>query len=153
MIKDKYEISIWDDYLDSTSGYYKDKKIAIIGSDTMTTNCRAYDAKLVQNINGTNTFTFKMYYIVQEPLGKETFISSLLSSQSQELQDSVGQLLITDEITVGRMVGFTNPFINLLTNERKIKCKWKNQWYDLVIKIFKKILVTNQLHIPVRIYI
>lgn len=27
-----------------------------------------------------------------------------------------------------------NPFTSLLVNERKVKCKWENQWYDFVIK-------------------
>lgn len=27
-----------------------------------------------------------------------------------------------------------NPFISLLVNERKVKCKWEDQWYDFVIK-------------------
>ena len=28
----------------------------------------------------------------------------------------------------------TNPFLALLSNERKIKVLWKNKWYDFVIK-------------------
>lgn len=27
-----------------------------------------------------------------------------------------------------------NPFTSLLVNERKVKCKWEDQWYDFVIK-------------------
>lgn len=27
-----------------------------------------------------------------------------------------------------------NPFISLLVNERKVKCKWEDHWYDFVIK-------------------
>lgn len=42
--------------------YYKESKIAVIGSNSMTSNCRAIEPQLVSNINGTNTFTFKMYY-------------------------------------------------------------------------------------------
>lgn len=60
MRKDKYEISLWEDYLED--GYYKERKLAIIGSNTMTASWRAVEPLLKQNINGTNTFTFKMYY-------------------------------------------------------------------------------------------
>ena len=62
-LKDKYEISIWEDYLaNPTDSYYSEKKIATIGSNTMTAQWRAISPRLVENINGTNTFTFKMYY-------------------------------------------------------------------------------------------
>ena len=27
-----------------------------------------------------------------------------------------------------------NPFTSLLVNERKVKCKWEDRWYDFVIK-------------------
>ncbi|MBR7042285.1 MAG: hypothetical protein IKI04_02165 [Bacilli bacterium] len=41
---------------------YREQLIATIGSDTMESPARAVEPKLVENINGTNTFTFKMYY-------------------------------------------------------------------------------------------
>lgn len=110
MAKDKYEISLWEDYFveseeniggtDIIPSHYEDKKIAIIGSDTMTSECRAIEPQLVENINGTNTFTFKMYYFYYSPEGKK----------------------------------YQNPFLNLLVNERKVKVFWKNKWYDLLIK-------------------
>ena len=66
LTKDKYEISLWRDILVEANGnvleHYEEEKIAIIGSNTMTSQCRAIDPKLIENINGTNTFTFKMYY-------------------------------------------------------------------------------------------
>lgn len=81
--------------------YFDERKIGVIGSNTMTAQWRAVEPKLVENINGTNTLTFKMYY---------TYI----------------------DIETGEKV--KNPFINLMVNERKIKAFWKNKWYDLVIK-------------------
>lgn len=62
---DKYEISIWEDYSDVTSdgkSFLNERKIAIIGSDTMEAQARALEPNLVEDINGTHTFTFKMYY-------------------------------------------------------------------------------------------
>ena len=65
-MKDKYEISLWEDYLveaeNDIPAHYEERKIGVIGSDTLTSPCRAVEPKITQNINGTNTLTFKMYY-------------------------------------------------------------------------------------------
>lgn len=142
--KDAYEISLWGDvltyepideltsfeegiiyyeqYTDSQTGeisykktqdespednktyylnYYKEEKIGVIGSDSMTAQWRAVEPKLTQNVNGTSTFTFKMFY---------TYIDTITGEKKD------------------------NPFQNLLVNERKVKAKWKDKWYDFVIK-------------------
>ena len=113
MKKDKYEISLWEDYLvpatikdgkEDVPAHYEERKIAVIGSDTMTSPCRAYNPKLVENINGTNSFTFEMFYTYRENNGAEANVDQ------------------------------QNPFLNLLVNERKVKCKWKDKWYDFIIK-------------------
>ena len=105
-MKDKYEISLWEDYQnDENDIYYSERKIAVIGSNDMTSPCRAYNPKLVQNVNGTNTFTFDMYMTY-----KENFVKD------------------------GEDKTFTNPFLALLVNERKVKVLWKEKWYDFIIK-------------------
>ncbi|MBQ4060601.1 MAG: hypothetical protein IJD46_01115 [Bacilli bacterium] len=105
MLKEKYEISLWEDYLvpvtKESPEHYDERKLAIIGSDTMTAQWRALEPRLVENINGTNTFTFKMYY---------TYIDNETGEKVQ------------------------NPVSKLMVNERKVKVFWKNKWYDLVIK-------------------
>ena len=107
MKKNKYEISLWEDRLvleninTKIPEHYEEEKICIIGSDTMTSQARALEPKLVKNVNGTNKLTFKLYY---------TYIDNETGKRIQ------------------------NPFISLLVNERKVKCKWENQWYDFVIK-------------------
>lgn len=109
MKKNKYEISLWEDRLVPQTGegqsivpeHYEEEKVCIIGSDTMTSQARALEPKLVRNVNGTNKLTFKLYY---------TYIDNETGKRIQ------------------------NPFISLLVNERKVKCKWENQWYDFVIK-------------------
>ena len=61
-MKDKYEISLWEDYLVPASttvpAHYEERKLCVIGSDSITAPCRALEPKLVENINGTHTFTF-----------------------------------------------------------------------------------------------
>ena len=107
MVKDRYEISLWEDYLVEATGtgdnlvpaHFEERKVCIIGSDSLTSECRAIEPKLIENINGTHIFTFKMFYVYRE----------------------------NNEV-------YQNPFLNLLINERKVKVLWKNEWYDFVIK-------------------
>lgn len=61
-MKPKYEISIWEDVLSADGKSFTEKKVIVIGSDTMTSEARAREPKLVTNINGTNKFTFNIYY-------------------------------------------------------------------------------------------
>ena len=112
-MKDRYEISLWEDYLVEASNgvpaHFEERKLCVIGSNSMTDSFRAFSPEMVSNINGTHKFTFKMYYVIKE-----------------------------NEVTIGDST-FTiesgkNPFLNLLVNERKLKVLWKGDWYDLVIK-------------------
>ena len=64
-----YEISVWEDYYDNELGRYCERRLAIIGQSNMNNSgvvmesqSRARDPKLVNNVNGTNTFSFTMYY-------------------------------------------------------------------------------------------
>lgn len=61
-MKSKYEISVWSDIYDPNLGRFVEQKEIIIGSNTMTSESRARDPKLVNNINGTNKFSFNLYY-------------------------------------------------------------------------------------------
>lgn len=101
-----YEISIWEDIANG-SGIFQERKIAVIGSDSMTSEARAFDPVLVRNINGTHTLTFKMYYICND--------------------------FSLDGMEKG-FEKYNNPFISLMVNERKVKLHWKDKWYDFIIK-------------------
>lgn len=126
LIRKPYEISLWEDILTFvyedgketegkvenghgavTAQYYKERKICIIGSNTMNTPIRAVNGKIKSNVNGSNELTFDMY-------------SHYYDEESDEL--------------------ITNPFINLLINERKVKLRYgelgapDTKWYDLIIK-------------------
>lgn len=69
-MKDKYEISLWQDYLveatDEVPAHYEERKLCVIGSNTMTDSYRAFNPELKSDINGTHTLTFKMYYTIKE---------------------------------------------------------------------------------------
>ena len=78
---DKYEISLWEDYPDLTSNnipFLNERKICVIGSNTMTSAARAMEPKLVSNVNGTNTFSFKIYYRYKDEVTGEENINPYL---------------------------------------------------------------------------
>ena len=124
LIKKPYEISLWEDQLvfvgksgtpytkieeakeEIVSQFYKEIKIATIGSNTMESPARCSGAKLSRKVNGENSLTFNMYYRYWD----------------DDTQDFV-----------------TNPFIGLMSNERKVKLRIgepgeKAEWYDFIIK-------------------
>ena len=68
-MESKYNISIWEDIDNGAS--FVEKKIAEIGSNTMTAPSRALEPVLTENSNGTRTFTFKMYYVYVDPVTGE----------------------------------------------------------------------------------
>ena len=59
ILKKEYEISIWNEYLDST-GKKVESKGAIIGAHDMTYLGRAINPNLRREMKGTNTLTFDM---------------------------------------------------------------------------------------------
>lgn len=145
IIRKPYEISLWDDdltfkvdYYDKDNGelvdtkeyigslanfeeientttkvtqYYKERKICIIGSNTMDTPIRAVQGKLVSNVNGSNTLTFSLY-------------SRYYDQDTEQF--------------------YTNPFLGLMVNERKVKLRYGElgaedcKWYDFIIKDVKE---------------
>ena len=139
-MKDKYEISLWEDYLvaasDNVPAHYEERKLCVIGSDTMTDSYRAFEPELKSDINGTHTLTFKMYYTIKE---NEITVDSTTFSI-----DENGNFLVngvngntatrTPTYSTFNLQKTKNPFLNLLVNERKVKCFWKGEWYDFVIK-------------------
>lgn len=92
-------------YLTQTEQYYKEQKICIIGSDTMTTPIRAFQPRLVRNINGSSTLTFSIY-------------SQYYDEEAQELVENPFVKLLVNERKIKVRDGLPG------------ECKW----YDLIIK-------------------
>ena len=143
MLKEKYEISLWENVWVSTyGGHYEERKIGIIGSDTITATCRAFEPQLVENVDGTCRFTFKMLIQCRDDTYEELlrqFVVRPSSSGSTHLEDfyvpqngSSIPFLIRSTVFLNNQ--YKNPFLSLLTNERKVKVFWKDKWYDLIIK-------------------
>ena len=114
-MKAKYEISVWSDIFDNDLGRFKEQKEIIIGSDTMTSDARARNPKLVNNINGTNQFTFDMYYrYIDNQTGEEIenpYIKYLINERKIKVlwKDEWYDLLIKQvkEDQAGRVFSYT----------------------------------------------
>ena len=85
--------------------YYKERKIAIIGSDTMNTPVRAVNSKLISKVNGENTLTFSVY-------------SKYWDEDAEEFFDNPFLKLLVNERKIKLRYGPIGD------------CKW----YDLIIK-------------------
>lgn len=138
-MKDKYEISLWEDYLVEASGdvpaHYEERKLCVIGSDTMTASFRAYAPQLKSDINGTHTLTFKMYYTIREnEITVENSSFSIDAEGNFVVNGHTSNEVRTPTYSTFNLEKTKNPFLNLLVNERKVKCFWKGEWYDFVIK-------------------
>ena len=101
ILKKPYEVSVWLDVWDNSTNSFTEEQIAIIGSDTMTSQYRVLEPKLKRNVNGSNELTFKMH---------------------RRYKDSA----------TGEQI--TNPFIDLIANETKLKLKHDGKWYDFLVK-------------------
>jgi hypothetical protein len=91
--------------------YYKERKICIIGSNTMDTPIRATSGKLVSNVNGSNTLTFNMY-------------SKYYDEEAGEFYDNPFLKLLVNERKVKLRYGALGS----------ADCKW----YDFIIKDVKE---------------
>ena len=103
-----YEISVWEDKLTQIEGSnpaeykFKETKLAVIGSDTMTGPNKVYNPIFHKKSNGEKTLSFSLKYKYFDPYsGNEDVI---------------------------------NPFAVLLVNERKVKLRYDNEWYEFIIK-------------------
>ena len=65
LLKKPYEISVWEDEL--TQNGFIEKKIAIIGSDTMTGMNKVYDPVFNKKANGEKTLSFSLKYKYFDP--------------------------------------------------------------------------------------
>lgn len=130
MYKSPYTISVWET---NTS---PETKICNIGSDKMTISARALEPKLQRNINGKMSFSFKMYKECYDTdIGDVITYLADNSEEEKYLLSNNYLYLIVQTLQNRDYTGkYENPFLPLLINERVIKVKWENQWFDFVIK-------------------
>ena len=101
----KYEISVWEDYFVPASGsmesHYEERKLCVIGSNTMTDGSRALEPNLVLNVNGTHTLTFKLYLSYIDTITGERidnpFIKLLVNERKVKVYWDNGQEDVNDK--------------------------------------------------------
>ena len=87
--------------------FFREKKICVIGSDTMDTPIRVHNPKLVANTNGSSTLTFTLYY-------------KYYDEDSQELVDNPFAKMLVNERKIKLRHGPLGAD--------------NTKWYDFVIK-------------------
>ena len=70
-----YTISVWDDVWDEDTKSFKERKYAIIGSDTMQSQNAVIDPILSRNVNGTKKLTFQLCKRYKDSLTGEQIIN------------------------------------------------------------------------------
>ena len=75
LLRKPYEISIWEEEYISDGNYYKENKIAVIGSNTMDSPNKVYDPVLTENMNGEVTLTFSLKYKYYDPISEKEIIN------------------------------------------------------------------------------
>ena len=73
-----YEISLWEDVWNGTK--FEEQKYAVIGSDTMISQSRAFNPKFVRQINGNFTLTFSIYYQYTDSTTGETINNPFINA-------------------------------------------------------------------------
>lgn len=80
-----YEISVWKEEI--INGVFTEKKLAIIGSDTMTGYNKVYDPVFNKKINGEKSLTFSLKYKYFDPfVGSEDFVNPFAGLLTNEVK-------------------------------------------------------------------
>lgn len=109
MKKNKYEISLWEDKLVPESG---------TGENIIPEHYEEEKICIIGSDNMTSQARVLEPKLVRNVNGTNKLTFKLYYTY---IDNETGEKV-------------QNPFISLLVNERKIKCKWEDHWYDFVIK-------------------
>jgi hypothetical protein len=89
ILKKPYIIAVYEDRPIADGGF-TEKRLSIIGSDTMKGQNKALEPNLIRNVNGQNKFSFKMYKkYIDNATGKEVinpFVTYLVSERKVKLK-------------------------------------------------------------------
>lgn len=130
-----YSSTTW--YEMTTPQHYEEEKIAVIGSHSMTAQFRAQEPKLVENTNGTSTFTFKIFY-------------TYIDNETGEKKDNPFLKLLVNERKV--KVFWKNKWYNLIikgiqedSNNKSITFTCKDQYIHELSKTGFGLTFSNEL--------
>lgn len=95
ILKKPYEISVWDDVWDESKGKFVEKRLGIVGTDTMEYQGRAIEPNFTRNVNGVKKLTFKMYKKFKDSITGEKvdneFVDWLVSERKVKLKYGVDE--------------------------------------------------------------
>lgn len=83
ILKKPYEISVWRD-VPQSDGTFKEQKIAVIGSDTMTSQYRAAAPKFTRKTNGERELSFSLYRRYKDSMTGEEVINPFVNLVNNE---------------------------------------------------------------------
>lgn len=83
ILKKPYEISVWRD-VPQSDGTFKEQKIAVIGSDTMTSQYRAASPKFTRKTNGARELSFTLYRRYKDSITGEEVINPFVNLVNNE---------------------------------------------------------------------
>ena len=123
----EYELSIWHDANDSnveSIGRFIEKKVAVIGSNSLITPTKAYNVSLKENVNGEKTLTFSLPRAYRDKDGElkdNPFLSLLTAERKLKLREGPEYNYFTGEN------GVFNP-------EEPSAIDSEERWSDFIIK-------------------
>lgn len=125
MEKQQYELSVWEDYRESSSKTFKERKVAIISSDDMDNPLKAYNVTLKKKITGEKELTFSILARYTNEEGERVanpYFNILNNETKLKLRDgapyAVDDVINSNTDLIARM------------KEEDIERKWK----DFIIK-------------------
>lgn len=83
ILKKPYEISVWRD-VPQSDGTFKEQKIAVIGSDVMTSQYRAASPKFTRKTNGARELSFTLYRRYKDSITGEEVINPFVNLVNNE---------------------------------------------------------------------
>lgn len=101
-----------------TVPYKGEYRIAVLGTNEMTAATKAFAPVLTENINGTNTLEFKMYYVVPAEPDPYLFESFRRGGKVRQYKNKKVDNALALQV---------NP-------ESIIKLKYNDKWYDFIVK-------------------
>lgn len=81
ILKKPYEISVWEDNIitENNETYIEEKKLMVIGSDTMDSPNKVYEPVLTKNLSGEVKLTFSLQYKYFDPVSEKIVINPFSS--------------------------------------------------------------------------
>lgn len=146
LISSPYEISVWEDvsvteYFDKEGNKvnsYQDKTIVEVGEHTIQEDAEKTfneNTKIEEHSSSINYMEEQMVAIIGSD-GMDSPSRAFEPCLKRNVNGTVTLSFYMFTKYFDEQVGdfVLNPFTNLMTNERKLKLKYKEEWYDLIIK-------------------